>query len=56
MDQTLVTRIVEGALLAASQPLTVAQLSALFTLDEPAPCPPALFLRWAWVARQFLKT
>ena len=37
MDQTLVTRIVEGALLAASQPLTVAQLSALFTLDEPAP-------------------
>ena len=37
MDQTLVTRIVEGALLAASQPLTVAQLAALFTLDEPAP-------------------
>ncbi len=37
MDQTLVTRIVEGALLAASQPLTVPQLAALFTLDEPAP-------------------
>ncbi|AXA83911.1 SMC-Scp complex subunit ScpB [Lysobacter oculi] len=37
MDQILVTRIVEGALLAASQPLTVAQLAALFTLDEPAP-------------------
>lgn len=37
MDQTLITRIVEGALLAASQPLTVAQLSTLFTLDEPAP-------------------
>ena len=37
MDQTLVTRIVEGALLAASQPLTVAQLATLFTLDEPAP-------------------
>ena len=37
MDQTLVTRIVEGALHAASQPLSVAQLAALFTLDEPAP-------------------
>ena len=37
MDQTLVTRIVEAALLAASQPLTVPQLAALFTLDEPAP-------------------
>ena len=37
MDQTLVSRIVEGALLAASQPLTVPQLAALFTLDEPAP-------------------
>ena len=37
MDQHLVTRIVEGALLAASQPLTVPQLAALFTLDEPAP-------------------
>lgn len=37
MDQTLVTRIVEAALLAASQPLTVVQLQALFPLDEPAP-------------------
>ena len=37
MDQTLVTRIVEAALLAASQPLTVVQLNALFPLDEPAP-------------------
>ena len=37
MDQSLVTRIVEAALLAASQPLTVVQLHALFPLDEPAP-------------------
>ena len=37
MDQALVTRIVEAALLAASQPLTVVQLNALFPLDEPAP-------------------
>lgn len=37
MDQTLVTRIVEAALLAANQPLTVVQLQALFPLDEPAP-------------------
>ena len=37
MDQSLVTRIVEAALLAASQPLTVVQLNALFPLDEPAP-------------------
>ena len=37
MDQTLVTRIVEAALLAANQPLTVVQLHALFPLDEPAP-------------------
>ena len=37
MDQSLVTRIVEAALLAASQPLTVIQLNALFPLDEPAP-------------------
>lgn len=36
MDQTLVTRIVEAALLAANQPLTVVQLNALFPLDEPA--------------------
>ena len=37
MDQTLINRIVEAALLASSQPLTAAQLGALFTLDEPAP-------------------
>lgn len=37
MDQQLVTRIVEAALLAANQPLTLAQLHALFSLDEPAP-------------------
>ena len=37
MDQTLVTRIVEAALLASNQPLTVVQLQALFPLDEPAP-------------------
>lgn len=37
MDQALITRIVEAALLAANQPLTLMQLRALFTLDEPAP-------------------
>ena len=37
MDQTLITRIVEAALLASSQPLTAPQLRALFTLDEPVP-------------------
>ena len=37
LDQTLVTRIVEAALLAAHQPLTLAQLHGLFPLDEPAP-------------------
>ncbi len=37
IDQTLVTRIVEAALLASSQPLTAAQLQGLFTLDAPAP-------------------
>jgi len=37
MDQPLITRIVEAALLASAQPLTVAQLRALFTLDEHAP-------------------
>ena len=37
MDQSLVTRIVEAALLAGSQPLTVVQLQGLFPLDEPAP-------------------
>ncbi len=37
MDQQLITRIVEAALLAANQPLTVVQLQGLFPLDEPAP-------------------
>ena len=37
MDQTLITRIVEAALLAANQPLTLAQLHALFPEDAPAP-------------------
>lgn len=37
MDQTLITRIVEAALLAANQPLTLAQLRGLFSLDDPAP-------------------
>ena len=37
MDQHFITRVVEAALLASSQPLTVAQLRGLFTLDEPAP-------------------
>ena len=37
MDQRLITRIVEAALLAASQPLTLQQLHGLFPLDEPAP-------------------
>ena len=37
IDQPLVTRIVEAALMAASQPLTVVQLNGLFPLDEPAP-------------------
>jgi segregation and condensation protein B len=37
MDQQLITRIVEAALLAANQPLTLVQLHALFPLDEPAP-------------------
>ena len=37
MDQDFIARIVEGALLAASQPLTVAQLYALFPEDQPAP-------------------
>lgn len=35
MDQTLITRIVEAALLAASQPLTLAQLNELFAADVP---------------------
>ena len=37
MDQTLVNRIVEAALLAAQQPLSLVQLHALFPDDEPAP-------------------
>lgn len=37
MDQLLINRIVEAALLAANQPLTLVQLHALFPLDEPAP-------------------
>ena len=37
MDQPLINRIVEAALLAANQPLTLAQLHALFPEDQPAP-------------------
>jgi segregation and condensation protein B len=37
MDQPLINRIVEGALLASSQPLTLAQLQGLFPDEEPAP-------------------
>jgi len=37
MDQDLINRIVEGALLAANQPLTLAQLHSLFPEDQPAP-------------------
>ena len=37
MDQTFITRIVEAALMAANQPLTLAALHALFSLDDPAP-------------------
>jgi segregation and condensation protein B len=37
MEQALINRIVEAALLAASQPLTLVQLNGLFPLDEPAP-------------------
>ncbi len=37
MDPQPIKRIVEAALLASSQPLTVAQLNGLFPLDEPAP-------------------
>ena len=37
MDQTFITRIVEAALMAANQPLTLAQLHGLFSLDDPAP-------------------
>jgi segregation and condensation protein B len=37
MDQTLIRQIVEAALLAAPQPLTLAQLAGLFPEEEPAP-------------------
>lgn len=37
MDQALITRIVEAALLAANQPLTLAQLHGLFPEEQPAP-------------------
>lgn len=37
MDQALITRIIEAALLASSQPLTLAQLQGLFPEEEPAP-------------------
>lgn len=37
MDQPLINRIVEGALLASALPLTLAQLRELFPDDEPAP-------------------
>ena len=37
MDQPLINRIVEGALLASSQPVTLAQLQGLFPEDAPAP-------------------
>ena len=36
MDQPLITRIVEAALLAAHQPLTLAQLHGLFPEEQPA--------------------
>ena len=37
MDQQLITRIVEAALLAANQPLALAQLHALFPEEAPPP-------------------
>lgn len=37
MDQPLINRIVEGALLASPQPLTLGQLKELFPEDEPSP-------------------
>jgi segregation and condensation protein B len=37
IDQSLVTRVVEAALLASSHPLPLVQLKGLFPLDEPAP-------------------
>jgi segregation and condensation protein B len=37
MEQAFIKRIVEAALLAAGQPLSVAQIHALFPEDQPAP-------------------
>lgn len=37
MDQPLINRIVEAALLAANQPLSLVQLHGLFTEEQPAP-------------------
>ncbi len=37
LDQHLIGRIVEAAIMAAPQPLTITQLYALFPDDEPAP-------------------
>ena len=37
MDQHFITRIVEAALLAANQPLSLAQLQTLFPEDQPPP-------------------
>lgn len=37
MDQSLINRIVEAALLASSQPVALAQLRELFPEDQPAP-------------------
>ncbi|WP_181106703.1 SMC-Scp complex subunit ScpB [Xanthomonas arboricola] len=37
MDQALITRIIEAALLASSQPLTLAQLQGVFPEEQPAP-------------------
>lgn len=37
MDQSLINRIVEAAILGANQPLSLAQLHGLFPEDQPAP-------------------
>ena len=37
IDQPLITRIIEAALLASHQPLPLVQLKGLFPLDEPIP-------------------
>lgn len=37
IDQSLITRIIEAALLASHQPLPLVQLKGLFPLDEPIP-------------------